>query len=41
MLVILQVSLVAGFLEKWEKDDDAHLIIIKVCYISFVVGLDS
>ncbi|XP_039121210.1 3-hydroxyisobutyryl-CoA hydrolase-like protein 5 [Dioscorea cayenensis subsp. rotundata] len=34
------VSLVAGFLEKWEKDDDAHLIIIKAVGRAFSAGGD-
>lgn len=34
------VSLVAGFLEKWEKDDDAHLIIIKSVGRAFSAGGD-
>lgn len=32
--VLPQVYLVAQFLEKWEKDDDAELIIFKVDVIS-------
>ncbi|KAM0945959.1 putative 3-hydroxyisobutyryl-CoA hydrolase [Dioscorea sansibarensis] len=34
------VSLVAGFLEKWEQDDDAHLIIIKSVGRAFSAGGD-
>lgn len=30
----MQVELLAGFLETWEKDDDAELVIFKVSGIS-------
>lgn len=40
-MVERQVSLAAGFLEKWERDEDAKLVIIKVLETFFSWGFQT